>query len=185
MSRKNPRVRNDIPAGSPHPGEPAFLTIGKLQRAHGLRGELVMEVLTGFPERLTPGRRVYLGEDHVLQVIRSVRSLNRGVLIAFEAVDTVEMAREYSNQFVYVRSDELPALPEGEYYHHQLLGLTVVEQGGSVIGRLVEIIETGANDVYVVEKADGSELLLPATAEVICSIDLEAGQIQVKPPEWL
>lgn len=185
LGRKNPRVRNDHAAGSPHPGEPVFLTVGRLQRAHGLGGELVMEILTGFPERLAPGRMVYLGEAHTPRIIRSVRPFARGVLIAFDAVDTPELAREFRNQYVYVRSNDLPPLPEGEYYHHQLLGLAVVDQDGTVLGRLVEILETGANDVYIVAQADGSELLLPATAEVILAVDLSAGQIQVKPPEWL
>ncbi len=185
MSKMNPRVRTENLAGSPQPGEPVYLTVGKLNRAHGLRGELVMEVLTGFPERLVPGRKVYLGEAHTQGVIRSVRSFTRGVLIAFEGIETPETAREYTNQYVYVRSDELPRLPTGEYYHHQLLGLNVVDPDGNPMGRLTEILETGANDVYVVEREDGTELLLPATEEVVLSIDLDARQIRVRPPEWL
>lgn len=185
LSRKNPRVKKEITAGSPQPGEPVYLTVGKLRRAHGLQGELVMEVLTGFPERLVPGRKVYIGEAHTSEVIRSVREFTQGVLIAFESAHTPETAREYTNQFVYVRSDELPPLPEGEYYHHQLLGLLVVDQDGNTIGRLVEIMETGANDVYVIENESGSELLLPATADVVLAVDLNAGQIRVNPPEWL
>lgn len=161
------------------------MTVGKLRRAHGLGGELIMDVLTDFPERLVAGKKVYVSEAHIPMGIRSLRPHIRGMLISFDAVDSPESAREYVNQLVYVRSDELPELPEGEYYHHQLLGLAVVEQDGSAIGRLIEILETGANDVYVVEKTDGGELLLPATAEVILSIDLSAGQILVKPPEWL
>ncbi len=161
------------------------MAVGKLRRAHGLSGELIMDVLTDFPERLVPGKKVYFGESHTLRIIRSVRPHHRGMLIAFETVDSPETARELVNQPIYVRSDELPELPDGEYYHHQLLGLAVVDQGGSAIGRLVEILETGANDVYVVEKMDGSELLLPAIDEVILSIDLNARQILVNPPEWL
>jgi len=182
---ENPSKLNNPPAGSPHPGEPVFLVVGKLHKAHGLRGEMVMEVLTGFPERLVPGKIVYIGATHLRQVIRHVRSIDRGMLISFETFDSPEAVREFVNQYVFVRSDELPELPDGEYYYHQLLGLAVIDPDGSMIGKLVEILETGANDVYVVEKRDGTELLLPATDGVILSVNLETGQIQVLPPEWM
>lgn len=176
---------NDQSTGSPSTGEPVFLAIGKLQKPHGLRGELQMVVLTDFPERIVHGKAVYCGESHVPQIIRSVRNHNIGLLVAFEGYESPESAGELSNQNVYVRADELPSLPEGEYYHHQLLGLSVVDQNGIPLGTLVEILETGANDVYIVEKADGSELLLPAIDQVILAVDLNAKKIQVKPPEWM
>lgn len=144
-----------------------------------------MEILTDFPERLIEGKMVYCGSEHTAHTIRSLRTHNEGALIGFEGLETPESVRSLTNQTVFVRSDELPALPEGEYYHHQLLGLTVVDQDGKSLGVLVEILQTGANDVYVVKHADGSELLLPAIDEVILSIDLSRSVIQVKPPEWL
>jgi 16S rRNA processing protein RimM len=184
-NRDDPSKMNNIDTGSPHPGEPVFLAVGKLQRAHGLHGEIVMSVKTDFPERLVPGKTLYSGEQHELLVIRSVRPRNKGLIIAFEGIFTPEAARELSNRMVFVRSDELPPLPEGEFYHHQLLGLEIVDQDGVRLGTLVEILETGANDVYIVEEEDGSELLLPGTDDVIISIDLKAKQIQVRPPEYL
>jgi 16S rRNA processing protein RimM len=160
------------------------LAVGKLHRAHGLHGELIMEVLTDFPERLVPGKQVYSGVEHTPRLIRSVRAQNRGILITFEGFDSPETAGELRNQIVYVRSDELPELPEGSYYQYQLIGLSVVNHHGNVLGQLVEILETGANEVYVVKSEDGVEQLLPATNEVITNIDLIQRIIQVKPPEW-
>jgi 16S rRNA processing protein RimM len=182
--KQNPPEINNPSTGSPHSGEPVFLTVGKLKHAHGLRGEIGMAILTGFPERLVPGKKVYLGDMHTEKTIRGVRGYHKGLLIAFESIDSPEAAREHVNQFVYVRSDDLPELPPGEYYHHHLLGLAVIDEDGGILGTLVEILETGANDVYIVKKSDGSELLLPAINEVILSINLETKQIQVKPPEW-
>ena len=176
---------NNSTAGSPHPGEPVFLAVGKLRRAHGLHGEIIMEILTDFPERLVPGKRLYFDEPHLSHVIRSIRRHHQGVLIAFEGVETVETARGLTNRFVFVRSDQLPSLPEGEYYHHQLLGLEVVYESGCRLGILSEILETGANDVYLVERDDGSELLLPGTDKVILSVDLPLRQIRVRPPDWI
>ncbi len=144
----------------------------------------MMEVRTDFPERLVSGKKVYTGEDHTPRTFRSVRSMNQGALVAFDGFDSPESAGELRNQMVYVRTDELPELPEGEYYHHQLLGLTVVDQDGESLGRLEEILQTGANDVYVIKSPDGVEQLLPATSEVILKVDLLQNIIKVKPPEW-
>ena len=130
-------------------------------------------------------RRLYLGEKRIQKIIRNVRPLNKGILIAFEGTETPEAAREFTNQFAFVRSDELPELPDGEYYHHELLGSEIIDMEGMRLGVLAEILETGANDVYIVKKDDGSELLLPNTDEVILKVDLQAGHIQVKPPEWI
>lgn len=162
-----------------------FLAVGRLQHTHGVDGEMLMEVITDFPERLRKGKQVYIGTDHTAAFLRSVRRADRALLVAFEGYENVDRAAALRNQFVYVRSDQIPALPEGFYYHHQLLGLRVVDEGGRVIGELEQILETGANDVYLVRKVDGEELLLPAIQEVIIGVDLEEGIMHVRPPEWL
>ena len=168
-----------MPAGSPPPGEPAFLVVGKLQRPHGLRGEIIMEVITDFPERLRTGVTVYVGEAHQPQRIRGRRIHGKGLLVAFDSVSDPEAAGQFRNQLVYVRSDDRPSLPEGEYYHHQLLGLSVESDEGQVLGRLEQILGTGANDVYIVRPEEGPEILLPATDEVILEVNLEQGKVKV------
>jgi len=170
----------DQPAGSPSKGEPLFLVVGKLRRPHGLRGEVRMEVITDFPERLLPGIVVYLGDD--LQPIRihSRRQHNKLLLIAFEGITNPEAAGALRNQLIYVRADDRPPLPEGEFYQHQLLGLNVVSHQGEQLGKLVEILETGANDVYIVRPEVGPDLLLPATDEVIIDVNLETGWMTVR-----
>lgn len=170
--------------GSLPTGEPVFLAVGLIRRPHGVKGEVVMDVLTDFPERLVVGRRVYLGEAHRPTRIRSVRPADRAVLIAFEGFEDRDQVLELRNTYLYVRSDELPPLPEGEYYHHQLLGLQVVDAQGQGLGILVEILETGANDVYVVRSESGEEILLPAIEGVILEVDLEGRRLVANPPEW-
>jgi 16S rRNA processing protein RimM len=78
-----------------------------------------------------------------------------------------------------VRADDRPSLPDGEYYHHQLLGLRVISDTGQTLGRLVQILSTGANDVYIVRPEAGPDVLLPATDEVVQRVDLEQGEILV------
>lgn len=140
---------------------------------------MVMEVHTDFPERIRRGRKVYLGEEHLPHTIVSVRPHKEGVLIAFEGIVSPEAAARWRNCWVYVRSDELPPLPKGEYYAHQLLGLEVRDEKGNLLGKLEEVLDTPANKVYLVRKTDGQELLLPAIPQVIVKVDLDAGQMVV------
>src|SRR5512139_3946361 len=138
------------PAGSPIPGEPYFMVVRKIRRPHGVKGELIMEIHTDFPERLKTGVTVFVGEAHRPLSIRSLRPNGSTMLIAFDPYQNPETAGELRNQLVFVRTDDRPPLEEGEYYHHQLLGLKVINDEGRPVGTLVEILSTGANDVYVV-----------------------------------
>lgn len=166
-------------AGSPLESEPVFLVVGKLRRAHGVRGEMVFDIHTDFPERLRPGVLVYIGDDYQPFRIRTRRPNGTTLLLSFASIGTPEQAAAYRNQFVYVRADDRPPLPEGEYYHHQLLGLQVINEDGRVLGKLVEILDSPANDVYIVQPETGPEILLPAIQSVILAIDLTQGQIRV------
>ena len=168
------KPQSDHETGSPASGEPAYLAVGFLRRPHGVRGEIQMDVLTDFPERLEPGALVYVGDDHRQIEILSLRMHGKAMLVRLQDCQTPEQAGLYRNQYLFVRADDRPPLPEGEYYHHQLIGLSVVTDDGRALGRLAEILETGANDVYVVVDDSGGESLLPAIPPVVLRIDLEA-----------
>ena len=187
MRKKQTAASNPLTegtSGSPHAGGPEFLVVGYLRRAHGLRGEMLMDILTDFPDRITQGKKIYLGETHREMTIRSIRPNNKVLLIAFEGFDTPENAGTLRNQNVYVRTDQVPPLPEGEYYHHELLGLKVVDESGKYLGILDEILETGANDVYVIKDETGHEILIPAVPDYVKNINLEVKEIIVSLPQW-
>ena len=175
----------DSTTGSPREGEPVFLAVGRLRRAHGIEGEMLMDILTGFPERLQAGKTLYLGDAHQPVRIAGVRGHDREMIVHLDGVSTPEATAPYRNQILYVKASELPKLAEGVYYHHQLLGLSVVDESGQALGKLTDILETGANDVYVVKTPEGKELLLPAVEETILEVNLERGEMRVRPPEWL
>ncbi len=179
MTTRKLTDQSDQRAGSPSPGEPAFLVVGKLRRPHGVHGEMVMDVYTDFPERLEEGVSVYIGEAYQLALIKSLRRHGDALLLAFNGYNSPEEVGVFRNQLVYVRSDDRPALPEGDYYHHQIVGLRVVDKSGVTIGTIMEILETGANDILVVEKEDRSELLVPVIDSVVLKIDLPAGEVCV------
>jgi 16S rRNA processing protein RimM len=171
--------------GSPPSGEPEFLVVGKLRRPHGLKGELLMEILTDFPERLQPDKVVFVGEEKIQHRIRRSRMHSGALLVTFAGYHDPESAGEFRNTLVYVRADDRPPLQEGEYYHHQIIGLNVISDDGQRLGTLSQIITTGANDVYVVRTETGPDILLPAIESVILDIDIVKGLVRVKLPPGL
>lgn len=178
MDKKLPADQADS-AGSPSPGEPVFIVIGKLRRPHGLKGDMLMEVHTDFPERLQPGVEVYIGEDFKAERVRECRWHGKLMRIAFDTLDTPEDVGFFRNQYVYVPADSSPQLPAGEYYHHQLIGLNVVDQQNKMIGMINQILVTGANDVLLVEDQNGKEILLPLIDEVVLEINLDLSEVRV------
>jgi 16S rRNA processing protein RimM len=168
------------PAGSPGKGEPEFLVVGKLRRPHGVHGEILMDVLTDFPERLVPGVRVFVGEDHRPCQIISTRWQMNAMLVAFQGFDSPEAVGVFRNRLVNVRADEIPALEEGDYYHHECLGMQVIDEDGVRIGVITEILESPAHDIFVVETEESKEVLIPATDEMILKVDVKRGEMQVR-----
>lgn len=174
-AKKSP---SKVASGSPTDGEPLYLVVGSLRRPHGVRGEMVMEVITDFPERLEPNTKVFVGDSHQPMTLAGARFHGEGLLIKFKGVDTPETAGRYRNQLVYVTTADRPRLPKGQYYHHELIGFAVVDEDDKAIGTLTEIIQTRANDVYVVTRPDASEVLLPNIPSVI--LDIETGRRQIR-----
>jgi 16S rRNA processing protein RimM len=156
--------------GSPD-GEPVYLAVGFLRRAHGVRGEMIMDVHTDFPERLKSGKKLFVGDEHKTMSVSAVRPHAKGLLIKFKGIETPEAAGQLRNQWVYVKAADVPSLPEGQLYLHELFGFAVVDEAGNSLGELVEIIETGANDVYVVRNDAGKDILLPAIPSVILEVN--------------
>ncbi len=180
MSKKStPRRTYRLSSSGSSSDEPLYLAVGQLRRPHGVRGEIRMEVLTDFPERLQPGRTVYVGPRRLPLRLRSVRWHNDVLLVAFEGYDDRDRVGLLRNMLVSIPAAEAPPLPDGALYYHQVLGLTVVTDQGETLGRIVEIMETGANDVFVVQAEDGAEILLPDTDEVVLAIDTETGTMTV------
>ena len=169
----------DSKTGSQPTGEPAYLAVGLLRKPHGLRGDLLLEIYTDFPERLKPGSTILAGDKHQPLKITRRRPTNDGLILGFEGINNPEEAGKYRATVVYVPTADRPVLPEGQYYHHEMIGLTIINEDGTTLGALSEIIITGANDVYVVTPAEGKDILLPALKEVILAIDLPAKTMRV------
>jgi 16S rRNA processing protein RimM len=156
--------------GSPD-GEPVYLVVGFLRRAHGVQGEMIMDLHTDFPERFRSGRKLLVGAEHKMMTVEAVRSHAKGMLVKFKGIETPEATVPFRNQWVYIKAADVPPLPQGQIYQHELFGFQVVDENENLLGELVEIIETGANDVYVVRNESGKEILLPAIPSVILELD--------------
>lgn len=171
-------------SGSPHASEPEFLLLGKLRRAHGVKGEIPLEVYTEMLELLVPDSLVFIGDAYQPLTIEKTRWKQELLLLKFKEIDDRTIVSELTNALVYVRSVQLPPLTEGEIYSHEIVGLSVYTEEGEFLGTLVEILETGANDVFIIEDDAGQEILIPDTEEVILEIDLELGKMIVARMDW-
>jgi 16S rRNA processing protein RimM len=183
-----PTTKNQGGSGSSGSRRPelCYLAVGKVIRAHGLRGEVSVAVLTEFPERFDTTEWVYLGNEFEATPYRleSYRWHQQNVLLTLAGVNNRTQAEALQGQFVQVPLGEAVSLPEGSYYLYQIVGLEVKTTEGQLLGIITDVIETGANDVYVV-KNDDRELLLPAIPDVIKSIDIAAGLMIVQLIEGL
>lgn len=155
-----------------------LVAIGRLLRPHGVRGELVLEPFGDFPEWLAEVETVYLGEPPQPHRLAGTRLHRRQWLLQLADCADRNAAEAYQGQLVQIAADYIPPLPPGHYYHHQIIGLTAVTEEGEVLGPVSEVLQTGANDVYVVAGAAG-EILLPAIQSVVRTIDLENKRMTV------
>lgn len=163
---------------------PLFFTIGKVTRAHGILGEVKVQLAPEYAGALDGVWRVYLNDETQPRRVRGKREHQGALLLKLEGVATRNDAEALRGATLAIRLEDLPRLPAGAYYSHQLIGLRVQREGGEPIGTLSEVLATGSNDVYVVKTASG-ELLLPALESVVRTIDLEAGVMIVVVPDGL
>lgn len=170
--------RRNKDTGSPL-SEPGFVLVGILRRPHGLHGEAQVSIETDFPERLKAGTKLFLGVERTPVTIRSYRTANDSLLLSFEEFPDRGSIEHIRNAPLFSRIEDSPPLPEGRYYRHQLIGLDVFSDDGRALGRLTQVLDTSANDIYVVDSEGGSEILLPAIADVVKNVDLDNKRVTV------
>ncbi|MEW6489377.1 MAG: ribosome maturation factor RimM [Thermodesulfobacteriota bacterium] len=164
-----------------------YVAVGRVGRPHGVRGEVRIEVGSGMPRGLRGYSRVYLGREGEPEpaAVESVRSHGRFLLVKFRGVGDPEAARALGHAVLYVERGEMPPLEEGEYYHADLLGCRLVDEGGADLGRVLDVFASGAHDLLVVGAPGGREWMLPVLESTVLAMDLEAGEIRVRVPEGL
>lgn len=156
-----------------------FIVIGVITKPHGVQGELRIKSYTDEPKRFTWLEQVYIGaNDPQPMEVEQARVHQDKVLLKLTAVTNRNDAEALRGQWLMVPEDQALPLEDGEYFLFQLKGLTVVTTDGETLGTLTEIIETGANNVFVV-KGEKGELLLPDIDDVVQEIDFDNGRMLV------
>ncbi|MEW2248745.1 MULTISPECIES: ribosome maturation factor RimM [unclassified Streptomyces] len=164
------------------------LVVARIGRAHGIKGEVTVEVRTDEPElRLAPG--AVLATDPASAgplTIETGRVHSGRLLLRFEGVSDRTAAEALRNTLLIadVDPDELPE-EEDEYYDHQLIDLDVVTEDGTEVGRITEISHLPSQDLFIVERPDGSEVMIPFVGEIVTEIDLDEQKAVIAPPPGL
>ena len=159
--------------------EPRFLVIGRIGKAHGVRGEVRVVPHTDEPQRFTWLETVYVGETALRPfTVESARLHKNVVLLKLAGFDYRDQVDALRNEWLLIPEEDALPLAKGEYFLYQLLGLQVYQESGELLGELVDVMETAANNVFTIQMAD-QQLLLPDTEEVVREIDFENGRMTV------
>lgn len=170
----------------------ALLLMGRVWRAHGLRGEVKVFPETDDPERFEDLPVLYVGttastaQPHVLESVR-YQPTKKGtiVILKLEGVDSRDEAERLKKVFVYAHPDEVPPLEEDEYFLHDLIGLQAVREDGGVIGLVDNVLELPGQELLVIAREGLSSAMVPAVPEFVVDIDVDAGRVVIRPIEGL
>lgn len=168
--------------------EKELVLIGKISAPHGIKGQLRVHSFSGDVETFLALKEVLLKESGASNGqwfdVAGAAIHGKKILLSLARFTNINEVLSLVGHELYVRREQLPELDEGEYFWCDLLGLSVKTEEGDVLGKLVDIIATGSNDVYVVKSAE-REYLIPAFEDVVVDVDLEAGMMTISPMEGL
>ncbi len=162
--------------------------IGRIVRAHGLKGEVKFLPYTLNQELFSQVTTLYRrkGGFFVPLKLESIKKApGGGLLFGFREIRDIEEAERLKNEELWIDLKDLPPLKEGEFYHYQLLGLEIIQENGQILGKVKGIIPVGPYDLLEISPPEGKSFYLPMIEEIILKIDLQKGVIVVKPPEGL
>lgn len=156
-----------------------YLEAGKIVNTHGIRGEVKIMPYTDVPELLCEFDRLFIGKERNEIIIERSRVAKNMVIAKLEGVDTPEQAEKLRNKLLYMHRDDLE-LDEDTYFIQDLIGIEVKDADtGFVYGKIADVMQTGANDVYVIE-GNGREYLVPAIADVVISTDIDGNSMTIR-----
>ena len=164
-----------------------LLQVGIITSTHGVRGEVKVYPTTDDPRRFRRLKEVVLdtGKEKMNLEIEGVKFFKQFVILKFKGLDNINDIEKYRQKSLYVTRKNAVRLQRDEYFIADLIGLKVQDEDGKELGTVKDVIETGANDVYEAEMADGKSLLLPAIKQCILNVDVENGTMQVHVLEGL
>lgn len=158
-----------------------YLQVGVISSTHGIKGEVKVFPTTDDVNRFRKLKEVQLdtGKEKILLHPESVKFFKQFVILKFKEFNSINDVEAYKGKSLYVDREHAVRLRKDEYFIADLIGLSVVTEEGDAFGLMKDVMQTGANDVYVVERTNGEEVLLPAIKECVKEIDIENGKITV------
>ncbi len=165
---------------------PSFLAVGRVRKPHGVHGELLVEVLTDFPERLVPGVSVGVGQAEPEQffTVKNVRTHKGAWLVKLAECTRREQAEALRQLFLFLPEQERSLLPASYYYEHELVGLRCQLPDGTPAGTVLRL-EAGVAGAWLVVEHQQREAMVPFRSPIVVRVDLEAGVVVLDPPEGL
>jgi len=162
------------------------LAIGKVLKAWGIKGKVKIFSYAESPETFQGLSTLYVHEKGktISLELEDVTEHKKGVLLKFKGRNTIEEVEDLTGRTLYMDKRDLPPTENGEYYWFQLIGMTVETDSGKLLGTIKNIMNTGSNDVYVVQQK-GRELLIPALQEIILEVDVDRQRMVISPMEGL
>jgi len=169
----------------PGSGRDVRAVVGRIYRVFGVRGEVLAGTTSGDANRFSIGMRLYLGEtgDESL-VVCGLRPHGDGLLMTFEGRPDRTSVEDLTGCWLYLDATALPELPEGTWYHYQLVGLTVTRADGSRLGTVAQVMDLPGQDLYEV-RGEGKTWMIPAAREFVAWVDLDKGEIRLTDREDL
>lgn len=163
------------------------LQVGVISSTHGVRGEVKVFPTTDDPERFRSLKKVYLdtGREQIPLEIQGVKFFKQFAILKFKGIDNINDIEKYKGKSLLIDREDAVDLEEDEYYIADMIGMSVYLEDGSLFGSLKDIMETGANDVYIVETEQYGEVLLPAIKECILDVDVEEDRMTIHLMEGL
>ena len=157
------------------------LQVGVISSTHGVRGEVKVFPTTDDVKRFKRLKEVILdtGKEELTLEVEGVKFFKQFVILKFKGFDNINDIEKYKGKSLFVTRANAVRLRKDEYFIADLQGLTVVDEEDKVLGTLRDVMETGANDVYIIDMTDGREVLIPAIKECILHVDMEAGKMQI------
>ena len=164
-----------------------YLRVGVISSTHGLKGEVKVFPTTDDPQRFHKLKKVFLdtGKEYLPLTIAGVRFFKNQVILQFKEFQDINEVERYRGRDLLIERDQAVPLAENENFIVDLIDLEVFDDTEKRLGVLTDVLQTGANDVYVVETDEGKEILLPAIPSCILEVDLENGRMSVHVPEGL
>lgn len=164
-----------------------LLEVGKILNTHGLRGEVKVAAWTDAPEVFEDLTTVYIKKknEYIPLTVGNIKYQKNNLIVKFKELSDINEAEPLKNQILFAERSDLGELEDGVYYIADLIGITVTKEDGEILGKIKDVMQTGANDIYVVSREGKKDLLIPVLPDVVLSVDIAEKKAVVRLLEGL